>query len=75
MSSTAIERNTSAYRLSPVRLATIAFIAIAAACLAVADIEISTLDPWTELGRLARFAGLQTIQWACDREPGLGPAD
>jgi len=35
------------------RMATVAFVGIAAACFAVADIEISTLDPWTEMGRLA----------------------
>jgi phosphonate transport system permease protein len=39
--------------LSPTRLVSIGFIAIAAACFALADIEISTLDPWTEMGRLA----------------------
>jgi phosphonate transport system permease protein len=39
--------------LSPVRFTSIAFIAVAAACFAAADIEISTLDPWTEMGRLA----------------------
>ena len=38
--------------ISPTRWATIAFLAIGAACLAVADVEVSTLDPWTEMGRL-----------------------
>lgn len=39
--------------ISKVRLTSIAFIAIAAACFAAADTQISTLDPWTEMGRLA----------------------
>ena len=30
------------------------FIALAAACLFVADLHVSTQDPWTELGRMAR---------------------
>lgn len=34
------------------------FVAVAAACLAFADLEISALNPWTELGRL--LAGLLT---------------
>jgi len=38
---------------APLRNTTLIFIGIAAACLAVADVEISTLDPWTELGRMA----------------------
>lgn len=38
---------------SPVRRTTLIFVAIAAACLLLADIEISTLDPWTEMGRMA----------------------
>lgn len=38
---------------SPVRRASVVFLVIGLACLAVADIEVSTLDPWTELWRLA----------------------
>ena len=42
-----------AFQISPVRRTSIAFIVIAAICLALSDIEISTIDPWTEMGRLA----------------------
>jgi phosphonate transport system permease protein len=35
------------------RRTTLLFLAIAAACLAMADLEISTLDPWAELRRMA----------------------
>lgn len=49
------ELDAAAYRRppSPLRTTTVAFLGIAAACLAVADIEVSTLDPWTEFGRMA----------------------
>ncbi len=53
MSSTAPEPTPPTYRPSAVRITTVAFLAIAAGCLGVADIEVSTLDPWSELGRLA----------------------
>jgi phosphonate transport system permease protein len=53
MPSTPAEEALPTHPLSPVRLTTIGFIAVAAACFAAADIEISTLDPWTEMGRLA----------------------
>src|SRR5262249_16848466 len=33
---------------------TVVFIGLAVACLFVADLHVSTQDPWTELGRLAR---------------------
>ena len=38
------------------------FVAIALACLIVADLEITTLDPWPEMGRLA--FGLATPNFA-----------
>jgi phosphonate transport system permease protein len=52
MASTATERTLPPHRMSASRLTSILFVAIAAACFAVSDIEISTLDPWTEFSRM-----------------------
>jgi phosphonate transport system permease protein len=53
MASTQADSPISKHWRSPVRIVTIGFIALGAACLAMADVEVSTLDPWTELGRFA----------------------
>ncbi len=53
MSSTAAEALPLRPPMSPLRRATLGFAVVALACLAVADIEVSTVDPWTEMGRLA----------------------
>ncbi len=37
---------------SPARRVSLVFVAIAVACTALGDFEVSTLDPWRELGRL-----------------------
>jgi phosphonate transport system permease protein len=53
MSSTGAERLAARAPPSPLRRTSLVFLAIAAGCLLVADIEVSTLDPWTEMGRMA----------------------
>ncbi len=40
-------------RASPLVRTSLIFLAVAAACLPLADLEITTLDPWQEMGRLA----------------------
>jgi phosphonate transport system permease protein len=52
MASTATEAKSLERRMSASRLTSIIFVAIAAACFAIGDIEVSTLDPWTEFGRM-----------------------
>ncbi len=53
MASTPTEPGTTSRPVSPIRRTSVLFLAIAAACVAIADIEVSTLDPWGEMGRLA----------------------
>jgi phosphonate transport system permease protein len=39
--------------LSPLQRTTLIFVAIGAVCLATADVSVTTVNPWQELGRLA----------------------
>lgn len=39
---------------SPVQRTTLIFVAIAAVCLVLADVSMTTIDPWQEMARLAR---------------------
>ncbi|MEX2616421.1 MAG: ABC transporter permease [Alphaproteobacteria bacterium] len=54
MTSTAADRADGRGEASPMLRTSLGFLALAVVLLFVADIEISTSDPWTEFGRMAR---------------------
>ena len=53
MTSTAADRAGDRGEASPMLRTSLGFLALAVVLLFVADIEISTSDPWTEFGRMA----------------------
>ena len=54
MNSTAAKRNQHHRPPSALRTTSLVFLAIAVACVLLADLEISRLDPWTELARMGQ---------------------
>jgi phosphonate transport system permease protein len=54
MISTGTERNGKPPPLSAIRTTSVVFLAIAVVCVLLADLQISTLDPWTEFARMGK---------------------
>ena len=57
------------WRSSPTVRTSLIFLAVALACLAVADIAITTVHPWTEMGRLV--AGIFTPDFFATENLGM----
>ena len=66
MNSTAAEHSQRHRPPSALRTTSLVFVAIAVACVLLADLEISTLDPWTELARMGH--GLVTPDFGSSEE-------